>query len=504
MKLAAVLAVRDEAAMVEPCLALLDFVDELVVVVDARSTDATESIARRYTDRVFVRTFDDFAAQKNFAIEQSTADWILVVDADERVPPVLAAEIRAAIERAPAADAFTIPFRNFFYGREMRHGGWQEQQVRLIRRRAARYEGDVHERFPADVTTAQLREAMWHFSHRAIADNLHKTASMGDVQAGELMLRGSPAVSRHSLARTAVSEVFSRLVRARGYRDGLPGFIESLYQAFSMFSVQAMVWEKQQEPSITARYFALEDEVRQETLSHDHVGNVDLHRLKVGPGDRVVDVGCGDGGVSRQLASAGLRVLGVEPVPELRAAFLVKAGALAGDHLDVTDGTADRLPFADGSLPAIVMTEVLEHLPQPAAALTELRRVIAPEGVLCLSIPTAKTEHLYRTLHPRYFVNTTHERIISAGQLRREIEQAGFRVLHLEGRNFDASVSWVFHALLHSEADHTGLLLEHLWVDRWLGRGWRVLDVLGVLEPAFRLGNRLLPKSLYVYCAPAT
>ena len=101
MKLSAVLAVRNEEPMLEACLRLLEFCDEIVVVIDDRTTDRTEEIARRHTDRVFVEPFVDFARQKNSAIARARGEWLLIVDADERITPALATEIEGAIAGDP-------------------------------------------------------------------------------------------------------------------------------------------------------------------------------------------------------------------------------------------------------------------------------------------------------------------------------------------------------------------------------------------------------------------
>jgi glycosyltransferase involved in cell wall biosynthesis len=126
--------------MLRHCLDLLRFADEIVVVVDARSCDATEKIAREYTPHVHIKTFGDFSTQKNYAIDQATADWVLAVDADERVTPALAQEIMSTIREPTEHAAFRIPRWHFFFGRRFRHGGWDnDKPIRLIRRGAARY-----------------------------------------------------------------------------------------------------------------------------------------------------------------------------------------------------------------------------------------------------------------------------------------------------------------------------------------------------------------------------
>jgi 2-polyprenyl-3-methyl-5-hydroxy-6-metoxy-1,4-benzoquinol methylase len=148
-----------------------------------------------------------------------------------------------------------------------------------------------------------------------------------------------------------------------------------------------------------------------------------------------VDVGCGTGSLAEQMVRSGLHVTGVEPEAYLRARFDRRVTALDPGSRSV-EGPVDRLPFADGELAGVVMTEVLEHVDDPVAALAELRRVMDLDGPLCLSVPTSYTGLLYWRLHPRYADNATHERIFTKPELRRLIERAGFEIVRWEGRNF--------------------------------------------------------------------
>ena len=258
MTLSAVIAARDEEQMLPGCLRLLDFADEIVVVVDARSSDRTHELARAVTEHVHEREFDDFASQKNFAIEQATGDWVLIVDADERVTPGLAAEIERCL-RTPEHDAYEIRTLNCFLGRPLLHGGWTEWHTRLVRRDRARYTDAIHESFGGlEGPVGRLEQPMWHFSHRTIEDMLRKTVNFGGVQARDLYERGAPRVTGWTLARTIVREFLYRMVRRRGYRDGMEGAIEAIYQPFSLFCVQVMLWQLQRRPSIPDAYMALE------------------------------------------------------------------------------------------------------------------------------------------------------------------------------------------------------------------------------------------------------
>ena len=229
-----------------------------------------------------------------------------------------------------------------------------------------------------------------------------------------------------------------------------------------------------------------------------YVANVDLAKLEVSRGDRIVDLGCGEGVLAELLARAGLHVTGVEPAAYLRERFGARLAPV--DHESrVVDGLADNLPFGDGEIRAVVCTEVLEHVPDPEAALRELRRVMAPASVICLSVPTAPTELLFWRLHPRYAENATHLRIFTKPELQRLLDVCGFDVVAWEGRNFYAALLWTFHALLRTPSDHTGQILGNRWMTRTVDAGWRALQLLHLASPVEALGNRLWPKSWYIY-----
>ena len=258
--LSAVVVCRDEAAVIDGCLARLGFADEIVVDVDDRTGDDTAERARRATPNVDLVRFETFAQAKNHAIDRAEGDWVLVVDADERVTTPLAREISATIGSG-AADAYRIRIENYFYGSRVRHGGFRERPIRLFRRGAARYEGDIHEtlRFTAaDPRIATLENRLAHFSHRSVLHNLAKTSAYADIQAAEMLRAGHPPVRLRTFARVIGKELWRHTVVGRGYRDGMPGVIEALYQPFSMFTVYARLWELQQSPSIEERYRTLD------------------------------------------------------------------------------------------------------------------------------------------------------------------------------------------------------------------------------------------------------
>jgi len=258
--LSAVITVRDEAAMLPGCLRRLDFADEILVVVDDRTVDTSAAIADEAGAIVVPHHFEGFAGLKNAGLERAGGEWILLVDADERVSRALAAEIRNVLTNQ--RQAYRIPMANYFYGHLMRWGGWQERPIRLVRNGVGRFSGDIHEVMHLDDPLAPigtLAVPLTHFSHRSVLDNLRKTATYSDIQARQLLADGAPPVTAKHLYRTVLQEFVYRLVVRQGWRDGMPGVVESLYQPLSLLAVQVRLWELRHDPPIDDSYRKLED-----------------------------------------------------------------------------------------------------------------------------------------------------------------------------------------------------------------------------------------------------
>lgn len=259
MSFSAVLAVRDEEAMIEGALRLLGFCEEIIVVVDDRTTDRTEEIARRYTEDVHRVPFAGFGPFKNEGVRRASGEWIVFCDADERVTPRLATQLRAEVAASTELWAFRSPTVNFFWGRRMEYGGWRETHVKIVRRDHALHAGGVHEQLalPAE-RVGWLDGERWHFSHRSIEENLRKTIHYGGLEADERYAAGARPVVVFTLLRAIGYEIARRLVRRTAWRDGMPGLIEAIYQPFSVFCAQVMLWERQQGESVARAYSELE------------------------------------------------------------------------------------------------------------------------------------------------------------------------------------------------------------------------------------------------------
>ena len=234
-RLSAIIITRNEAANLPECLASLAFCDE-IVVLDNRSADGTAEIAAKAGARVVQKPeFAGFGLQKQAVLEAATADWVLSIDADERVPEALAHEIRAAIERDDHA-GYRIKRKTFFLGRYLRYGGWYPDRVlRLARRSAARFSNDaVHERLDVDGSVGDLESDMLHMSYRTIDDVLAKQRRYARLSAQARRARGARGGLAIALLRSILI-FLKHYVLQLGLFDGSRGFVAAVARAQECF-----------------------------------------------------------------------------------------------------------------------------------------------------------------------------------------------------------------------------------------------------------------------------
>lgn len=225
----------NEADRIRACLESVAWADE-VVVVDSGSSDKTLEIAREFTDHVLFHPWAGFAAQKNFALSQCRGDWILSLDADERVSEALQREIVATLAGNPPVAGFFVPRQNFFQGRWMRHGGlYPDLQLRLFRRgRGAFAERAVHESVRVEGPTARLRAPLVHQSYRGIEDFVARANRYSELAARELAARGRGGSSADLLLRPLWRFVRMYVLRG-GFLDGRRGFVLAVLYAHYVF-----------------------------------------------------------------------------------------------------------------------------------------------------------------------------------------------------------------------------------------------------------------------------
>jgi glycosyltransferase involved in cell wall biosynthesis len=239
--LSAIIIAKAEAGKIAACLDSLAFCDECIVV-DSNSTDGTAEIAQSKGARVVQRDFDGFGAQKNYALSLATCDWVLSIDADERVTPELGKAIRNAIAK-PGAHGYEIPRLSRFLGREMRHSGWYPDHVlRLFRRGRARFSDDlVHERVVCDGPLGRLDEPLLHDPVGRIEDALSRMDRYSTAGAAMLSASGRRVSFASGIAH-GLWTFFRTYVLRLGFLDGREGFLLAVANAEGTYYRYMKAW----------------------------------------------------------------------------------------------------------------------------------------------------------------------------------------------------------------------------------------------------------------------
>jgi glycosyltransferase involved in cell wall biosynthesis len=242
-RLSVTIVAWNEEERLRACLESVGWADE-ILVVDAESTDKTVLLAREFTDKVWVRPWPGFAVQKNFALEQASGDWMLSLDADERVTPELSERIKRIVKEDGPADGYRIPRRNVFWGAWVRHGGlYPDYQLRLFRRGAGRFVEDaVHESVRVVGRVDTLSEPLLHQSYRDLEDFLRRSNRYSTLAAEDWLRRGRRA-SVLDLILKPLGRFLSMYIVQRGFLDGWRGLVLAALYAEYVFLRTAKAWE---------------------------------------------------------------------------------------------------------------------------------------------------------------------------------------------------------------------------------------------------------------------
>lgn len=244
-RLSVIVITRNEAANIRAALESVRWADELVVV-DSGSTDDTVRIAGEIADRVTVHGWEGYGAQKNHASELAAHDWVLSLDADERVSPALAREIRALLDSEPAARGYRLPRVTRYLGRWIRSTDWYpDLQLRLYDRRTGRWNDRlVHESVVVPGPVGRLQGELEHHAYRDVSHHLQTIDRYTALAAEQMYREGRRAGWTDLVARPFAAFLRNYLVRG-GMRDGARGLLVSMLNAGYVFLKFVKLWERQ-------------------------------------------------------------------------------------------------------------------------------------------------------------------------------------------------------------------------------------------------------------------
>ncbi len=246
LNISAVVNTRNEEKNIEQCLKSLQFAEE-IIVVDMESTDKTKQIAKNFTDKIFDTEMVGFVEPaRNIAINKATGKWILIVDADERIPKTLARKLIEITEKGDV-DFVRIPRKNLIFGQWIQHSRWwPDYNIRFFKKGAVQWQNEIHS---IPITTgnginidAEETLAIEHHHYDTIDEYFERSLRYSTQQSKELIGSGY-VFDVKDLITKPIGEFISRFFAGEGYKDGLHGLVLAFLQMFSVMLIYLKVWQ---------------------------------------------------------------------------------------------------------------------------------------------------------------------------------------------------------------------------------------------------------------------
>ena len=243
-RISASIICKDEEHNIEECLRSVSWCDELVVV-DSGSTDRTVELAKRHTPHVVHNPWPGYVAQKNFALDRATGEWVICLDADERCTPELRAAIEAALQDGDSLAGFEVRRHVKYLGRWINHGGWYpDWKLRVVRKGRARWGGeDPHDKLLPDGPVRRLDADLHHFTYRDFAHQIRIINHFSDVVVDGWLREGRRPSLLQAIFHPPV-KFFECYLWKLGFLDGFAGFVIAIGSAFYIFARYVKLWDR--------------------------------------------------------------------------------------------------------------------------------------------------------------------------------------------------------------------------------------------------------------------
>lgn len=241
-KISAVVISKNAENLIEDCFKSLKFCNE-IVVIDSGSTDKTLEIAKRYNTKIFEIQVSDFSQMRNLGLQKAVNEWILYVDTDERVSSTLARNIKKATNSTNFS-AYRLKRKNFYFGNH--EWPYIEKLERLFKKDNLKgWFGKIHESSKVEGKIGALDGYLFHYTHRNLSSMVEKTIEWSKIEAEIRYKANHPKMSWWRFPRVMTTAFLNSYIGQRGYKAGVIGLIESIYQSFSIFVTYARLWELQ-------------------------------------------------------------------------------------------------------------------------------------------------------------------------------------------------------------------------------------------------------------------
>jgi len=245
MKLSVALITKNEEQNLPDCLRSVTFADDMVVI-DSGSSDRTVDIAKEFGCRIFMEEWKGYGPQKNSALDKCTYEWVLLLDADERVPEETREVIRKTL-RQPTADAYSFRRKNFLHGKWLKHSGyWPDRQIRLVNKNRGQFQGVIHEKWVTNGHLIDLDVPIEHYAFSDYSDMLKTLNDYSSLIAQELYKTGRRA---HALSPVyhGIGMFLKIYLIEKGFLDGMDGLVTAITKAGGSFFKYAKLLEIQRE-----------------------------------------------------------------------------------------------------------------------------------------------------------------------------------------------------------------------------------------------------------------
>jgi len=230
MTLSVIIITKNEENAIRDCLESVKWATE-IIVLDSGSTDGTVAICKQYTDKVFTTDWPGFGIQKNRALNKATQDWVLCIDADERVPESLRKEIIIALKQT-RCDGYLIPRLSYYCGKAIQYSGWRPDYcLRLVKRDKAQFSHDkIHERMIVKGSSGKLKNSLIHYSFDNLRAVVEKMNLYSELAAQQLYEQGKTATIKKAIFHGLWTFLRTYFFRA-GFLDGKQGFLLAISNA---------------------------------------------------------------------------------------------------------------------------------------------------------------------------------------------------------------------------------------------------------------------------------
>jgi len=266
--LSVIVITKNEEGLLETCLESVKWADE-IIVADNGSVDSTVKIAKQYTDKIFTFKGEDFALLRNKAMEKTSGDFVLFIDADERVLEPLKEEIQELISKNNFS-AIAISRRNIIFGKEEKYKPfWPDWVIRLFKRNDFKsWVGKIHEQPKFNGKLDYSKNSLLHLTHRDVDQVVLKSLDWSNIDAGLRLEAKHPKITSWRLLRILISELYNQGITRRGFFSGTIGTIDAILQTFSLIITYIRLWQLQQTQSLDKTYKEINEKLVKDNFKY--------------------------------------------------------------------------------------------------------------------------------------------------------------------------------------------------------------------------------------------